>query len=148
MGREPFSYRPWVTGKLYDDLSRRSILHADAQVIDAGAVKYLVISWRRAGRVQVALDAYVIEADGITPVWDASAPARHALRLLSWGAPGVPWDALHARVCEQVAVAADAGEASGTWSRVTLLCHYVPRADVAGEIERNVYGQVISHNPA
>ena len=139
MSREPFSYRPWITGKLYDDLARRSILHCDAQVIDAGALKYLAIDWRKAGRVRVALDAYMIEPDGLTPLWDATTPARHAVRLLTWGAPGVPWEALHARVCEQAATAQDAGQAQGTWARVSLLAHYVPALDLDAEIAGNSY---------
>lgn len=91
---------------------------------------FLMIDWRRAGRERVALDAYMIEPDGLTPLWDASLPVKLSARVIHWGDVNVPWNALHARVCEQAATAADAGQ----WARVSLLAHYVPALDIDAEI--------------
>jgi hypothetical protein len=87
-----------------------------------GALKYLVIDWREGGRAQVALDAWLIEPDGLTPIWDAS---RLSGVPLQWGADGVPWPALHQRVLAQAAQA----EGSGRWARVVTQAHYVTVRD-------------------
>lgn len=120
--RPALIHRPWITGKLYDDYTRPSILHCDAYVMKWNALKYLVIDWREGGKRQIALDAYLIQEDGLTPVWDAMSTLDAGVSLL-WGTEGVPWAALHVRVLAQGPRMLALGK--GKWARVATQAHYV-----------------------
>lgn len=124
--------RPWITGKLYDQYCTSNILHCDAYVFEVSALKYLVIDWREGGSRRVALDAYLIEDDGLTPVWDA-------LRLWAAGVP-VTWHAanhgamrsVHARVIAEARKAEGLG--GGRYARVVIQAHYVRAAESNTEL--------------
>lgn len=136
-------HRPWITGKLYDDYSRLSILHCDAYVVAHGeALKYLVIDWHEGGRVRIATDAWLIQDDGLTPVWDA-------LRVWNTGVP-VIWtranDATMRRVHKRVVICAAELAAQGDmltgrtrWARVAIQAHYVRVRDTDCEVAANGY---------
>jgi hypothetical protein len=117
--------RPWISGKLYDDLVRPSILHCDAFCIDHLGVLYLVIDWREGGKKRVALDAYLIEPDGLTPVWDTERP--NGGRQVYWTrANHTIMARIHARVLEQASrLAVQVG-----WRRVMVQAHYVLARDI------------------
>lgn len=139
--RYPFANRPWITGKLYDDMSRTSILHCDAYAVLWHGREYLVIDWREGGKVQVALDAWLIERDGLTPVWDAR-------RVI--GKP-VYWSALNSGVMARVhrtvlQLAQDMGELylGLRWTRVMVQAHYVMVREADPEISANKYA---GHKP-
>lgn len=121
--RTPFPNRPWITGSgLYDLYSRDGILHCDAYVLARGLERYLVIDWREGGRAQVALDAYLIEADGLTPVWDANA-VRDNGQPIYWTRE-TPWiAAIHMRVLVACGTMLTLG--AGRWARVLIQAHYV-----------------------
>jgi hypothetical protein len=117
--RIPFRNRPHITGKLYEDLKRPGILHLDAYTLNVGALKYLLLDWRESGRERLALDAYLVEPDGLTPVWDAE---KLSGVQCYWNLPERSLYAeLHMRVLAEAAKAQD----TGRWSRVSLWAHYV-----------------------
>lgn len=133
--RKPFPHRPWIGGKLYDDLARDSILHCDAYVMDHSGFKALVIDWRQGGREQVALDAYLIADDGLTPLWN---PVRMYLdgTPLTWSRGLHTWfRRVHATVIAEAAKA----QASGRWGRVSVQAHYVDVREADVEIAENRY---------
>lgn len=120
--------RPWLTGGLYDLLTRPTILHLDARVlyVDDFKAPVLVLDWRQGGKARVALDAYLIEPDGLTPLWDAERVARVGGSPLYWSHVNRDTFApLHVSV---LAMAAEA-EQSGRWARVSTVCHYVYASD-------------------
>lgn len=138
--RWPFSNRPWVTGKLYDDMARLSILHCDAYVIERGAHSYLIIDWREGGKIRIALDAYLIEADGLTPAWDNGMTGRPVY----WHKANA---AIMARVHQTVLLCAARAAATGglrtmggkQWARVMVQAHYVMVRESDTEIAGNRY---------
>jgi len=136
--RPAITHRPWLSTALWDVLTRLSILHADAYVMTLGseptatALKYLVIDYRRGGRERIALDAWLVEADGLTPMWDALDVLGRGSPV-TWGTLGVPWARLHRTVVET------AYAARGPWSRVSLQCHYVRATDRDTEPKVNAY---------
>lgn len=135
--RRPFPHRPWITGQLWDKYSAKTVLHCDAYTFAVGEARYLYIDWREGGRKQVALDCYLIEVDGLTPVWDAG-------RVWASGVP-VYWHSgnsavmarLHKRVLAQRATMLDLGQ--GRWTQVATLCHYVLIRQNDPEIRDNAY---------
>lgn len=132
--RPSFINRPWITGKLYDDLSRNTVLHCDARVLDLNTFKVLAIDWNEGGRKQVARDAYVIEPDGLTPLWDTA--WRFAVSVPILWTRDTPWlGPVHARVIAEATKALS----TGPWSRVSLLAHYVRCTEYDTELKRNVY---------
>lgn len=112
--RPAFINRPWIIGKLYDDLSRSTIIHCDAYVFTFGGNQYLQLEWRVGGGVLMALDTWLIEPSGLTPVWNIH---RRNGALTYDTNP-----ALHARVIVQ---AQGAYVAVHGITRVSLLCHYI-----------------------
>lgn len=121
--RPLFQNRPWVTQSgLYDLYAMPSILHCDAYLLARGLLKYLVMDWREGGIRQVALDAYLIEADGLTPVWDANAILDHG-QPVYWSRE-TPWIAsIHTRVLVQCSTMMTLG--AGRWARCVMQAHYV-----------------------
>lgn len=112
--------RPWIAGKLYDDLSRPSILHLDAYVFTFGGNEYLQLDWREGGSKLIALDTWLVR-DGLTPVWDM----HRSLGALTYNADPT----LHARVVHQAREATTAGR----WARVSTLCHYIDAREIDAE---------------
>jgi len=134
--RPRFQNRPWITGKLYDDMARTSILHCDAYVLDAATGRYLMIDWREGGRDQKALDVYLIQDDGLTAMWDARVATGG--RAMYWTSENHAWmRRVHARVLRE----AENILAMGTWSRVSVQAHYVLTRESDCEIPagRNKY---------
>lgn len=132
--RNPASYRrtalllrPWITGKLYDDLTRPSILHMDAYIFILHGNEYLQLEWRVGGKELLALDTWLIEPDGLTPAWDVN---RNAGVLTYNKNP-----ALHARVIAQAREA----ERADRWARVSVQCHYIDVRERDTEIRDNKY---------
>jgi hypothetical protein len=128
--RIPYKNRPWIRGKLFDDLRSNTVLHLDAYVLDWGALKYLVIEYREGGRELLARDTYAVNAVSVTPQWgDAQ------------GRPGT-WNkrdhATYRRAHALALARADECRASGRWGRVDVLCHYVGACDVDTEPRRNI----------
>lgn len=138
--RPALTHRPWIRAGLYDLYARKSVLHCDAFAIylpESNALA-LVIDWREGGKVQIACDAYLIEPDGLTPLWDATG-------ALARGTP-VYWtranNALMRRVHATVLAEADKaralesiglGEATRRWARVAVQAHYVHVKELDGE---------------
>lgn len=134
--RPPFTSRPWVAGKLYDDLARSTVLHCDAYVFETRALKQLlVIYWREGGKRLVARDAYLIEPDGLTPVWDTDESA-HVRPVIWTRANGATFARMHQSVLQ---LAADAGARFARWSRISLQAHYVRVTDSDVEGFKNAY---------
>lgn len=122
--RPGFPNRPWISGGLYDLMARPSVLHCDAYVMhtrNPADVTALVIDWREGGRKRVALDAYMIEPDGLTPLWDAERHAVGGVPVYWTRANHTTMRRVHMTVLNEVAAA----EASGRWARVSLVAHYV-----------------------
>lgn len=110
--RPAFVNRPWIRGQLYDLLSRSTVLHCDAYVHLFAHREFLILDWREGGSKPIALDAWRVDTDGLTPVWDRSVQ----------GIPMYSRDpTLHARVVAEVRRT----QAAGPWLRVSLLCHYI-----------------------
>lgn len=135
--RTPLLHRPWITGKLYDDYTRPSILHCDAYVVSHGALNYLIIDWREGGKTNVALDGWLIEPGGLTETWDIG-------RLWNVGVPQywtqdnhVIMRAIHKRVLAQASEALKVG--NGRWARVVTQAHYVKVRETDCEIADNKY---------
>lgn len=84
----------------------------------------------------MALDAYKIDADGLTPLWDADAH-WYAAPLQVTAREGALWARVHARVIH----AAREAEGSGRWARVSVLAHYVACTEKDAEIASNNYGR-------
>ena len=124
--RPAFPSRPWIRGKLYDDLNRETVLHADADTRYIDQRAYLMIDWKEAGRVQVALDAWLIEADGLTPVWQPAYLWGRGERVYWTARNHAMMCRIHRRVVEQVW---EAGVLAARWSRVSLQTHYVHVTD-------------------
>lgn len=133
--RPGFVNRPWIAGGLYDKYSAREILHCDARVLDAHAFKVLTLDWREGGRTQIADDAYLIEPDGLTPLWARDFHLRPVVPVYWTRANHALMSRLHRAVLGEVAKA----EASGRWARVVVQCHYVHVRETNGEIARNGY---------
>lgn len=135
--RPPFPARPWIRGKLYDDYSRSTILHLDAYLFAFGGNVYLALDWTEGGFKRVALDGYLVESDGLTPVWDI-APMRLAGKPLSWSARNHATLArVHQTVMGRVPVMLSLG--LGRWSRVVTLAHYVMRPETDPEPGHGAY---------
>ena len=121
--RPAFPHRPWITGKLWDDYSRNTVLHLDAYTFVNREYGYLALYWSEGGFKAIALDGYRIEPDGLTPV---EGHVTEALR--TWGAPrywtrsnNAVMARLHRTVLEQPARMLDLGR--GRWSRVVVQAH-------------------------
>ena len=127
--------RPWLAGKLYDDITRTSVLHRDAFVWELGSFKVLHIDWREGGRKQVAEDAYLIEPDGLTPLWSQDWRLMARMSLHWTRATHAMFAPLHARV---IAEARLAGE---RWAQVSVLAHYIKCGERNAEIGANAYGR-------
>lgn len=112
--------------------------------MERNALKYLDVRLTLGGTTPVAHDAYLIEPDGLTPVWDVTVADGIPLY---WSQADAWWPTLHSRVIEM------AGDAAtlGPWSRVSLLCHYVSlrTLDTSPEIppERNHYKERAPYKP-
>lgn len=135
--RPGFICRPWITGKLYDQYASKLILHMDAYVVLFAGHGYLTIEWREGGALLVALDTYLIESDGLVPVWDIT---RAHGKALYWGETNNALMArLHKTVLDQPARMLELGR--GRWTRVSAQCHYVHVREKDAEIppERNYY---------
>lgn len=119
--RPPFFNRPWVAGKLYDDLARKSILHCDAYIFTLEGREYLTVEWHEGGRKPIALNTWLIEPDGLTPVWDIP---RASGQLMYWTKAN---NAAMARIHKTVLAMEDTmlTLGMGSWSRVSLRAHYV-----------------------
>lgn len=127
--------RPWISNKLYDTLSRDTVLHCDAYLFLTDNREYLVIDWREGGKVLVAHDAYLIEPDGLTPVWGVAAVRQGA--LMYWTRENnATMGGMHQRVLANVR---ETAVRFPKWSRVSLLCHYVHCPDTDCEIRDNRY---------
>lgn len=135
--RPAFLNRPWITGKLYDDYARSTIMHMDAFVFVFGAQRYLMIDWREGGKTQVALDGYLIEDDGLTPVWDIE-KLRAGGRPEYWTrANHATMSRVHRRVLMEPARMMALG--MGKWVRVVTQVHYVYVRETDCEIAANKY---------
>lgn len=132
--RPAFQHRPWITGKLYDTYALPSILHLDAYVMQSGTLKYLELWWSEGGHKIMAHDLYMIESDGLTPIWQAPDNA-HALH---WTRENNAWMArVHKTVLAQEGRMLALGQ--GRWARVVTQCHYVLVRDTNAEPARNKY---------
>lgn len=142
--RPRFPHRPWITGKLYDQYASKLMLHCDAYVIELENHMYLLIDWCEGGRKLIAVDAYLIEPDGLTPVWDSDR-VRKGTRVF-WGFEGVPWGPLHKRVLTE---AGDMPKRFNQWARILVQCHYVKLGETDTEIrgERNKYKERKEYAP-
>jgi hypothetical protein len=78
-----------------------------------GKREYLQLEWREGGTKLIALDTWLVEPDGLTPVWDMS----RANGALTYNTN----PQLHARVIQQAREA----EMADRWVRVSVLCHYI-----------------------
>ena len=128
--RPPLHHRPWITGGLYDNLA--GVLHCDAFMVlyRPLAADVLVLDWHKGGRKLIARDAYLIEPDGLTPLWDTS-------KVLLDGIPQYWTPANHklmARVHRTVVERCDELP-----QVVSLLAHYVRLTERDGEIAANKY---------
>lgn len=128
--RSALKNRPWITGALYDKLTSSKILHLDAYIFQYHGNEYLELEWNEGGKRLVARDTYLIEPDGLTPVWST---AR------AYGVP-VFWTRHNhmtmARVHRTVLLEAENAlkPTSPLWARVSVLCHYVHVTDTDCEI--------------
>jgi hypothetical protein len=117
-----FPHRPWILGQLYDVLSRETVLHLDAHIMLFGGRMYLDMYWSAGGTREVARDVYLIEPDGLTPVWDMTNLGKD-----------VYWSKLThkdiAPVHAAVVARAREVERTGRWARVSVQAHYVHAGD-------------------
>jgi hypothetical protein len=135
--RPAFPARPWITGKAYDDYSRDTVLHCDAYLYADAFKDYLVVSYRVGGRKLIALDGYLAEPDGLTPIWDVEALVTRAnVRRAFWTRSN---HALMRRIHKNVLNMAREANAQGQYQRVTLLCHYVRVTDEPCEPGQGAY---------
>lgn len=131
--RPAFPARPWITGQLYDRYALPSVLHCDAYVFDYLGQEYLRVEWREGGRKLVASDAWLIEPDGLTPVWGDDCTRG---RAVFWSrANHATLRGVHARV---LALVSDMHQL-GNWSRVVVQAHYVHVREQDCELRENAY---------
>jgi hypothetical protein len=119
--RKPFPHRPWITGKVYDDYIRNTILHCDVYVFEFATRSYLVLDWREGGFKRVALDGYLIDADGLTPVWNIE-PMWRGGKPRYWTRAN---HALMSRIHRTALAQGPRMLSLGTWARVVVHAHYV-----------------------
>lgn len=135
--RPAFPNRPWITGKLYDDYSRDTIMHMDAYILSAKGRTYLLIDFRRGGTFRIAVDAWLIEQDGLTPIWDAVG-LQNVGEPVYWSRANHAWmRGVHQTVLAQAEKMM--GFSQGRWTRVVTQCHYVHVTDTDCEIRDNKY---------
>lgn len=120
--RPVFKRRPWITGQLYENMARTTVLHCDAYVRDHGHFKALLIEWTEGGGRLIARDVYLVESDGLTPMWDDDGRIMSGLPVYWTPANDDVMRRLHARV---LLLADDAEGRFARWPRVSLLAHYV-----------------------
>lgn len=123
--RPAFPNRPWIGGKLYDEYARTTIMHMDAYLIIHGERSYLIIDWREGGFKRIALDAYWVEPDGLTPVEGAYAETMWLSGKPEYWtrANHATMRRLHKTVLAQPAQMLALGR--GRWARVVMRAHYV-----------------------
>ena len=133
--RPAFPARPWITGALYDLYSADVVLHCDAYVFEYHYFQYLTIDWREGGHKLIASDTWLIEPEGLTPVWDAR---RDLGRNVYWTRRNA---ATMARVHKTVLAQAPRMMelTRGRYARVVAQAHYVHVRNVSGEIDGNAY---------
>lgn len=131
--RPAFINRPWMRGGLYDKYASKSVLHCDAYVLALDRVQYLVIDWRVGGKRQLAFDCYLIEPDGLTPVWNAGHVWATGKRVFWTRYNHATMRGVHARVLAQV----PAMQALSGLTQTTVQAHYVYVKDESCEPLRN-----------
>lgn len=118
-------------------------MHCDAYVIGTRGVEYLVIDWREGGKRRVALDAWLLEADGLTPIWDGEGIAGEPVY---WGERNdAIMSRVHARVLLQTAAMMHLGR--GRWTRVSVLAHYVRVTETDVETMPNTWAKPKAYGP-
>lgn len=139
--RKAFPNRPWITGKLYDDMSRSTVMHMDAWTFLYEGKPYLLIDFREGGFKQIALDAWMIEADGLV---EAEGYVVEQMRL---DAEKRFWTSKNNLIMSGIHKHVLAwgqrmmGFSRGRWTVLMTRCHYVHVKQVDPEIprERNFY---------
>lgn len=132
--RPAFPHRPWIRGKVYDDFARPSIMHCDAYLWQAEGFKYVEIWWTEGGTRFMAHDLYVVEDDGLTPMWNAADNPR----AIYWTWENHAW---MRRIHKTVLAQGDRmlGIGRGRWARVVTQAHYIHVTDRDCEPTRNSY---------
>ncbi len=132
--RTPLLHRPYLSAKYYDDQTRHTILHMDAYVqnIISGSPALVVYTTDR-GRWAHTQSAWLIESDGLTPLWDI--PPMSAKRVY-WTRAN---HATMRRVHKTVLAMAQTMPLGPEHRRVSLMCHYVFQSAANPEIAANQY---------